>query len=145
MIGQRPSGTAARAGTTAKSPHACRAQSRAPYAALQKNDPHGQWRRDPVYGAVWLPQAMPADWVPYRHGHWDWIASWGWTWVDDAPWGFAPFHYGRWTMLDEQWAWVPGRLGVRPVYAPALVAFLGGGSMAPWTLTQKRRSASCGA
>ena len=23
-------------------------------------------------------------------------APWGWTWVDDAPWGFAPFHYGRW-------------------------------------------------
>ena len=94
----------------------------------QDLDPHGQWRRDPVHGAVWLPQAMPADWAPYRHGHWDWIAPWGWTWIDDAPWGFAPFHYGRWTMLDEQWAWVPGRLGVRPVYAPALVAFLGGGS-----------------
>ena len=94
----------------------------------QDLDPHGQWRRDPVHGAVWLPQAMPADWAPYRHGHWDWIAPWGWTWIDDAPWGFAPFHYGRWTMLDEQWAWVPGRLGVRPVYAPALVAFLGGGT-----------------
>ncbi|MHB1123094.1 MAG: DUF6600 domain-containing protein [Ramlibacter sp.] len=94
----------------------------------QELDPHGQWRRDPVHGAVWLPQAMPANWAPYRHGHWDWIAPWGWTWVDDAPWGFAPFHYGRWTMLDGQWAWVPGRLGVRPVYAPALVAFLGGGT-----------------
>ncbi|NKE67751.1 chromosome partitioning protein ParA [Ramlibacter sp. RBP-2] len=94
----------------------------------QDLDPHGQWRRDPVHGAVWLPQAMPADWAPYRHGHWDWIGPWGWTWIDDAPWGFAPFHYGRWTLLDEQWAWVPGRLGVRPVYAPALVAFLGGGT-----------------
>jgi hypothetical protein len=94
----------------------------------QDLDPHGQWRRDPVHGAVWLPHAMPANWAPYRDGHWDWIAPWGWTWIDDAPWGFAPFHYGRWTRLDEQWAWVPGRLGVRPVYAPALVAFLGGGT-----------------
>lgn len=94
----------------------------------QELDPHGQWRRDPAHGAVWLPQGLPADWAPYRHGHWDWIAPWGWTWVDDAPWGFAPFHYGRWTMVDDQWAWVPGRLSLRPVYAPALVAFLGGGT-----------------
>ena len=94
----------------------------------QELDPHGQWRRDPAHGAVWLPHGMPANWAPYRHGHWDWIAPWGWTWIDDAPWGFAPFHYGRWTMVDEQWAWVPGRLGLRPVYAPALVAFLGGGT-----------------
>ena len=94
----------------------------------QELDPHGQWRRDPVLGPVWLPQAMPANWAPYRDGRWDWIAPWGWTWIDDAPWGFAPFHYGRWTMLDGQWAWVPGRLGPRPAYAPALVAFLGGGT-----------------
>jgi len=92
----------------------------------QQLDPHGQWRRDATHGAIWLPQGLPPDWAPYRHGHWDWIAPWGWTWIDDAPWGFAPFHYGRWTMVDGQWAWVPGQLGARPVYAPALVAFIGG-------------------
>src|SRR5215472_14147187 len=56
---------------------------------------------------------------------------WGWTLIDDAPWGFAPFHYGRWAMAGGGWVWVPGRMvvGVRPVYAPALVAFVGGGGV----------------
>jgi hypothetical protein len=92
----------------------------------QQLDPYGQWRRDATFGAIWFPQGMPAGWAPYRGGHWDWVAPWGWTWIDDAPWGFAPFHYGRWTLVDDRWAWVPGRLSVQPVYAPALVAFVGG-------------------
>jgi hypothetical protein len=89
-------------------------------------DSYGQWAQDPTYGEVWYPQVPVADWAPYRYGHWDWIAPWGWTWIDDAPWGFAPFHYGRWTQIDNRWAWVPGRMTVRPVYAPALVDFMGG-------------------
>ena len=32
---------------------------------------------------------------------WVWLRPWGWTWVDDAPWGFAPFHYGRWLWWGE--------------------------------------------
>ena len=66
-------------------------------------------------------------WSPYHYGHWAWVEPWGWTWIDDAPWGFAPFHYGRWAMAGGGWVWIPGRLDVaRPVYAPALVAFVGG-------------------
>jgi hypothetical protein len=67
-------------------------------------------------------------WAPYREGHWAWVQPWGWTWIDDEPWGFAPFHYGRWAFVAGAWSWVPGRLdpAVRPVYAPALVAFVGG-------------------
>lgn len=95
-------------------------------------DPHGQWRRTDAYGAVWVPQGLPAGWAPYRQGHWDWVEPWGWTWIDDAPWGFAPFHYGRWTQLDGQWAWVPGRLSTHPVYAPALAAFIGGSGDIAW-------------
>ena len=94
----------------------------------QQLDSYGDWQQDPAYGAVWLPRAVPLDWAPYRAGHWSWISPWGWTWVDDAPWGFAPFHYGRWTQIGPRWAWVPGRLPQRPVYAPALVAFVGGGN-----------------
>ena len=90
-------------------------------------DQHGTWAQDPDLGAVWYPQVVVQDWAPYRYGHWEWIHPWGWTWIDDAPWGFAPFHYGRWTMLGNRWAWVPGRLAARPVYSPALVVFLGGG------------------
>jgi hypothetical protein len=94
----------------------------------QQLDAHGDWQQDATYGPVWLPRAVPASWAPYRDGHWSWIAPWGWTWVDDAPWGFAPFHYGRWAQIGPRWGWVPGRIAPRPVYAPALVAFVGGSS-----------------
>jgi hypothetical protein len=69
---------------------------------------------------------VPAGWVPYRYGQWVWLRPWGWTWVDDAPWGFAPFHYGRWLWWGNRWCWSPGPLVRRPVYAPALVAWVGG-------------------
>ena len=93
----------------------------------QQLDDHGTWAEDASYGEVWYPRVTVADWAPYRYGHWEWIGPWGWTWIDDAPWGFAPFHYGRWAMIGQRWAWVPGRIGPRPVYAPALVAFVGDG------------------
>jgi hypothetical protein len=100
----------------------------------QDLDAHGQWVQDAAYGAVWFPQGTPANWAPYRDGHWEWIGPWGWTWIDDAPWGFAPSHYGRWAMINSRWAWVPGQLGLRPIYAPALVAFIGGGSTSAWSI-----------
>jgi hypothetical protein len=86
---------------------------------------YGTWENVPAYGWVWAPRAVAAAWAPYHNGHWAWIEPWGWTWVDDAPWGFAPFHYGRWAHLGVRWVWVPGEV-VRPVYAPALVAWVGG-------------------
>jgi flagellar biosynthesis GTPase FlhF len=95
-------------------------------------DDYGGWRPDPQYGNVWFPHVAVVDWAPYRYGHWAWISPWGWTWVDDAPWGFAPFHYGRWVSVRGAWGWVPCpppvvAVGyVRPVYAPALVAWVGG-------------------
>lgn len=89
-------------------------------------DDYGRWRSDPEYGYVWVPSQVVVDWAPYRYGHWVWVPPWGWTWVDDAPWGFAPFHYGRWARRDWGWFWVPGTIVARPVYAPALVAFIGG-------------------
>jgi hypothetical protein len=92
------------------------------YEAL---DDSGDWQPQPTYGAVWFPR-VEAGWAPYRDGHWAWIEPWGWTWVDDAPWGFTPFHYGRWAFISNRWGWVPGPREVRPVYAPALVAWIGG-------------------
>ena len=99
-------------------------------------DENGQWNSDPDYGTVWYPRNVAADWAPYRYGHWVWVSPWGWTWVDDASWGFAPFHYGRWVVARGRWGWVPSpprpayvtREYVRPVYAPALVAWVGGGA-----------------
>ncbi|WP_028231344.1 DUF6600 domain-containing protein [Paraburkholderia mimosarum] len=103
----------------------------------QDLDNNGTWRSDPQYGEVWTPNSVPAGWAPYHDGHWVWQAPWGWTWVDDAPWGFAPYHYGRWAYVDDSWAWVPGPLveSAPPVYAPALVAFVGGGDGGPdWSV-----------
>jgi hypothetical protein len=104
------------------------------YEALDGN---GIWETVEGYGAVWFPTAVAADWAPYRYGHWRWITPWGWSWIDDMPWGFAPSHYGRWASIPEtdsldpsapgpeRWGWVPGDRVADPVYAPALVAFLG--------------------
>jgi len=96
-------------------------------------DDNGGWRPTAEYGTVWFPHTTIVGWAPYRYGHWVWISPWGWTWVDDASWGFAPFHYGRWVTVGGVWGWVPcapravvGVAYVRPVYAPALVAWVGG-------------------
>ena len=89
-------------------------------------DRYGRWEQNPDYGSVWIPTTVAVDWAPYRNGHWAWVQPWGWTWVDDAPWGFAPFHYGRWVYVRNNWCWTPGARVVRPVYAPALVAWVGG-------------------
>jgi hypothetical protein len=102
----------------------------------QQLDAYGTWAQDPSYGAIWYPRVTVADWAPYRYGHWESIAPWGWTWIDDAPWGFAPFHYGRWAVIGSRWCWVPGRIGPRPIYSPALVAFVGGsGNRSNWNLS----------
>jgi hypothetical protein len=90
-------------------------------------DEHGAWRVDVTWGPVWYPRVVAPGWAPYRFGHWVWIEPWGWTWIDESPWGFAPFHYGRWAFIGGYWGWVPGPSRIRPVYAPALVVFAGGG------------------
>jgi hypothetical protein len=97
-------------------------------------DEYGGWRPTQEYGTIWFPHVSVVGWAPYHYGHWAYIAPWGYTWVDDAPWGFAPFHYGRWVVVGGVWGWVPapprpvvvGVVYVRPVYAPALVAWVGG-------------------
>ena len=106
----------------------------------QALDEEGDWATTPEYGAVWYPP-VEAGFVPYRQGRWNYVGPWGWTWVDAAPWGFAPSHYGRWVEVSNRWGWIPGGgpgfvgpgygapgyLGPRfPVYAPAVVSFLGG-------------------
>jgi hypothetical protein len=90
-------------------------------------DDNGDWRDDPAYGHIWFPNGVDAGWAPYHVGHWDWIAPWGWTWVDANSWGYAPFHYGRWVSVGGRWGWVAGPVEVQAVYAPALVVFIGGG------------------
>ncbi len=90
-------------------------------------DEFGDWQTVPEYGAVWFPTTVAAGWAPYRFGRWSWVGGWGWTWVDDAPWGYAPFHYGRWGYIGGRWGWTPGGFVARPVWSPAMVAWYGGG------------------
>jgi len=101
-------------------------------------DDQGSWAPTPDYGYVWFPRRVEGGWAPYHNGHWAYIAPWGYTWVDDQPWGFAPFHYGRWIYVGGAWGWVPspprveGVAYVRPIYAPALVAWVGVGAGIAW-------------
>jgi hypothetical protein len=99
-------------------------------------DDNGTWRDTPDDGRVWMPSGMPPGWAPYQAGSWVWQDPYGWTWVSSEPWGWAPYHYGRWVSVGGAWGWVPpppvGFHGpsvvaeIRPTYAPALVAFVGG-------------------
>ncbi len=91
----------------------------------QDLDAYGDWQTMSDYGSVWYPRLVTEDWAPYRDGRWAWVAPWGWTRIDQAPWGFAPFHYGRWAMIRGRWGWIPGNPVSRPVYAPALVGWIG--------------------
>jgi len=101
-------------------------------------DGQGAWESTPDYGNVWFPRTVEPGWAPYHDGHWSYIEPWGYTWVDDQRWGFAPFHYGRWISVRGAWGWVPcpprafGAVYVRPVYAPALVAWVGVGAGVAW-------------
>jgi hypothetical protein len=88
-------------------------------------DDNGTWSNEPDYGYVWTPSRVAVGWAPYQYGRWVWISPWGWTWIDDSPWGYAPFHYGRWAYARSRWCWVPGPRRVKAVYAPALVGWVG--------------------
>ena len=87
---------------------------------------YGSWSNDSQYGNVWTPRSVPSGWQPYKNGHWSYVKPWGWTWIDDQPWGYASSHYGRWANRTNQWVWVPPQREAQQVYAPALVAFIGG-------------------
>lgn len=105
---------------------------------------YGNWVNDGSYGQVWVPRSTPAGWAPYRTGHWSYVKPWGWTWIDEQPWGFAPYHYGRWANSNNRWVWVPPQREQRPVYAPALVAFVGGIELAAQLGNQGRNTGPVG-
>lgn len=86
-------------------------------------DRHGSWTYVREYGPVWFPSRVSVGWTPYRYGHWAWLPVYGWTWIDDAPWGFAVSHYGRWIWWGGRWGWVPCPRRHRAYWAPALVVF----------------------
>jgi len=90
-------------------------------------DENGTWSQTPDNGPVWYPNDVSPDWAPYSEGNWDYVGPWGWTWVGYEPWGFAPYHYGRWNYFGGRWGWYPGIYAGYPIYGPAFVGFFGGG------------------
>ncbi|MBX2905763.1 MAG: hypothetical protein KF744_06985 [Taibaiella sp.] len=89
--------------------------------------PYGQWVYDPDFGNVWVPNEG-GDFRPYgSRGQWV-MTEYGNTWVSEDPWGWAVYHYGRWTYNPYYgWIWVPGY-----EWAPAWVSWRYGGGYAGW-------------
>lgn len=86
----------------------------------RKLEPYGAWRETSDYGYVFQPQQAQrsGDWRPYTDGRWAYTDA-GWTWVSEEPFGWATYHYGRWTRLrGAGWVWVPGEQ-----WAPAWVSW----------------------
>ena len=95
--------------------------------------PYGQWvdtGEGPNDGRAWRPDpdVVGEEFQPYATGgHWAY-SDWGWTWESDYPWGWGPFHYGRWALTPSWgWVWYPGT-----VWAPAWVDWRFGGGYIGW-------------
>src|SRR6266478_8463636 len=85
-----------------------------------KLDPYGAWFETIDYGYVWQPREAERSrsWRPYRSGRWVYTDA-GCTWISEEPFGWATYHYGRWTRLRGiGWVWVPGNQ-----WAPAWVSW----------------------
>jgi hypothetical protein len=88
---------------------------------------YGRWFDHPSYGWCWTPFSVDPYWRPYTIGRWTYT-DYGWTWLSDLPWGWAPFHYGRWAHdLDYGWLWVPDT-----VWGPAWVVWQGNDHWIGW-------------
>jgi Family of unknown function (DUF6600) len=93
----------------------------ASYSTFYTNlEPYGVWRETSTYGYVWQPREAERSrsWRPYTNGRWIYTDA-GWTWISEEPFGWATYHYGRWTRLRNiGWVWVPG-----DEWAPAWVSW----------------------
>src|SRR4029077_10313307 len=59
--------------------------------------------------------------------HWI-LTEYGWTWVSDWSWGWAPFHYGRWlAVAGRGCGWLRGAS-----WGPAWVSWRAGGGYVGW-------------
>jgi hypothetical protein len=89
----------------------------------------GSWVEVADYGYCWQPTIAVSNtkWRPYSDGYWAYTDV-GWTWVSYEDFGWATYHYGRWTRLrDRGWFWVPGR-----EWGPAWVSWRTGGDYVGW-------------
>jgi hypothetical protein len=91
--------------------------------------PYGNWIEVGDYGYCFQPNVAvsSSDWRPYADGYWAYTDV-GWTWVSYEDFGWATYHYGRWTDLaDYGWVWVPGY-----EWGPAWVSWRTGGDYVGW-------------
>ncbi len=88
---------------------------------------YGQWIDDQHYGYVWSPD-VPSTFRPYyTNGYWA-MTNYGNTWVSEYQWGWACFHYGRWTFdAYYGWLWIPGT-----TWGPAWVSWRSGPGYFGW-------------
>ena len=90
--------------------------------------PYGKWLYDVNYGYVWTPNEGNKFRPYYTNGYWA-MTDAGCTWISNYPWGWAPFHYGRWVNdALYHWIWVPGNK-----WAPAWVVWRLNGDYVGWT------------
>lgn len=89
--------------------------------------PYGQWMLDERLGYVWIPEVEESFRPYYTKGQWV-VTDYGNTWVSEYQWGWACFHYGRWTYDPYYgWIWVPGSS-----WAPAWVSWRAGTGSFGW-------------
>lgn len=87
---------------------------------------YGRWTHHPRFGEVWIYNE-PGFRPYYSNGNWDYT-EYGWEWISDYDWGWAPFHYGRWEMDPYYgWIWIPGY-----EWAPAWVSWSEYGDYYGW-------------
>ncbi|MDQ6809307.1 MAG: hypothetical protein M3Z64_07770 [Verrucomicrobiota bacterium] len=89
----------------------------------------GSWVELGDYGYGWQPNVAVSNrnWRPYSDGYWAYTDV-GWTWVSYEDFGWATYHYGRWTRLrDRGWFWIPGT-----EWGPAWVSWRTGGDYVGW-------------
>ena len=93
----------------------------------------GSWIEVGDYGYCWQPEVAVSNpsWRPYADGYWAYTDV-GWAWVSYEDFGWATYHYGRWTRLDDYgWVWVPGR-DADLEWGPAWVSWRTGGEYIGW-------------
>ncbi len=91
----------------------------------------GNWIEVGDYGYGWQPDIAVSDsnWRPYSDGYWAYTDV-GWTWVSYEDFGWATYHYGRWSRVaDYGWVWFPGN---DLEWGPAWVSWRTGGDYIGW-------------
>lgn len=91
-------------------------------------NPHGRWLNVDGYGYAFSPRiGSRSSWRPYVDGRWV-STSQGWAWDSNEPFGWACYHYGRWTRIARHgWVWIPGRQ-----WAPSWVSWRYGSDSVGW-------------